>query len=103
MDEPAPDAPHDDARHELTPRQADTFVVAWTSFLAACLGTMLLFAWIDPVQLADVAELPLPSNRMTGYAVGFFFLWVICLLAAALCAWLLRTQHVHPAPQTDRQ
>lgn len=89
--EPGHDA--DEDRHELTRRQADLFIVGWVSFLAASLGTMLLFAWVDPQALAEIAEPPLQIDRMAGYALGFFFLWLLCVVSAALCAWMIRTQH----------
>ncbi len=103
MDESATDRDAEEAnQHELTPRQADAFVVGWTSFLAACLGTMLLFAWVDPALLTEVAEPPLPMSRMAGYALGFFFLWAICLLSGGLCAYLIRTQHEPESGDTDK-
>ena len=89
--EPGHDA--DEDRHELTRSQADLFIVGWVSFLAASLGTMLLFAWVDPQALAEIAEPPLQIDRMAGYALGFFFLWLLCVVSAALCAWMIRTQH----------
>jgi hypothetical protein len=33
---------------------------------------------------------------MTGYALGFFFLWVVAAAAAALTVYLIRTRHGHP-------
>lgn len=102
MDEPATDSDTNEEQRELTPRQADAFVVGWTSFLAASLGTMLLFAWVDPLMLAEVAEPPVSMSRMTGYALGFFFLWVLCLISSALCVYLVRTQHERTPHDTDR-
>jgi membrane protein insertase Oxa1/YidC/SpoIIIJ len=84
------DAGPDDAvdRHELTPCQRKVAIVGWSSFLVASVATMLFFAWIDPASLADVADAPLPTDRMTGYAVGFFFFWAISAAAAALAMYL---------------
>jgi len=31
------------------------------------------------------------TNRMAGYAVGFFFFWAICTLSSALTLYLVRT------------
>ncbi|MGD2168095.1 MAG: hypothetical protein PVF63_08310 [Gammaproteobacteria bacterium] len=102
MDEPSQDADRIGNTHELTPRQADFFVIGWASFLAACFGTMLLFAFVDPLMLAEVTEPPLPVSRMTGYALGFFFLWALCLISGALCVYLVRTRHEQSRPQTDQ-
>jgi len=96
------EAQPNEERHELTSRQADFFVIGWTSFLAASLGTMLLFAWVDPEALAEIAEPPLPLDRMGGYALGFFFLWMLCLLSAGLCVYLLRTRTGHKRTSSDR-
>jgi hypothetical protein len=101
MDDAGDDPEFESRQHELTPFQADAFVVGWISFLSASLGTMLLFAWVDPLLLAEVAEPPLPMSRMTGYAVGFFFLWAICLMSCGLCAYLIRTRH-EAASREDR-
>jgi len=101
MDEPAADREdYDEESHELTRRQADVFVIGWASFLAACFGTMVLFAWVDPLMLSEAAGAPI--SRMTGYAIGFFFLWMICLLSGALCAYLIRTRHEQTINDTDK-
>ena len=103
MDGPAEPQDRDDdgpdVTHELNRRQRDIFVVGWCSFLTAAAGSMLLFAWIDPMDLAYATELPLPMDRMTGYAVGFFFLWALTAVSAALTVYLIRTRHGHPPPQ----
>ena len=101
MDEPLTDREdRDEEHHELTPGQADAFVVGWTSFLAACVGTMLLFAFVDPLDFIETNGLPI--GRMTGYAIGFFFLWMISLLSGGLCAYLLRTQHERTPDDTEQ-
>jgi hypothetical protein len=76
----------------------DCLVVGWSSFLISAVGTMLLFAWVDPADLADVMEPPLPIDRMTGYAIGFFFLWVLTAAAAAMSVYMIRTRTGHPRP-----
>jgi hypothetical protein len=102
MPDEAPRDLHDeaDAPHELTRRQRDVFVIGWCSFLTAAVGTMLLFAWVDPLTLADVTEPPLRVGRMTGYAIGFFFLWFLAAVSAALTVYLIRTRHGHPPPES---
>ena len=103
MEEQPADSERDEERRELTTRQADTLIVGWVSFLAASLGTMLLFAWVDPLALVEIAEPPLPLDRMGGYALGFFFLWLLCVLSAGLCAYLIRTQRRQPGTDSDNQ
>lgn len=74
----------------------DVAVVTWSSFLVACIATMLFFALIDPDYLIDVLNHPrwLPS-RMAGYALGFFFFWFISAGAASLTAYMLDTSREH--------
>ena len=56
--------------------------ILWPSFLFAGLGTVFLFALLDPVDLAFVG--PLELGRTSGYTIGFFFFWAI----AAGSSWL---------------
>lgn len=86
----------DEASHDLTARQRDFAVAGWCSFLVAAVGTMSFFALIDPMALVDVTEPPIPVDRMTGYAIGFFFLWTLTAGAAALTLYLTRTSHAEP-------
>lgn len=91
-----PDDAPDLAAHELTARQRDLAVAGWCSFLVAAVGSTVFFAFIDPMTLVDVTEPPLPVDRMTGYAIGFFFLWALTGAAAALTLYLTRTSHAEP-------
>ena len=59
---------------------------------------MFFFAWIDPLALGEVTELPLPPDRMAGYAIGFFFFWLLAAASATLTVYLIRTRHGHPPP-----
>ncbi len=86
----------DGERHELSRRQRDVAVIGWSSFLVASVGTMFFFAFIDPLALAEIAESPLEISRMTGYALGFFFIWIFCAASATLTVYLIRTRHGHP-------
>ena len=78
-------------------RQAIAIVV-WISFLNAAIGTMLFFALFDPVELSGIFDEDLDIGREAGYAVGFFFFWVLSALASAVTAWLVRT-----APKRDKK
>lgn len=82
----------------------DVAVIVWTSFLVASVGTMIFFAFIDPQALIDVLNHPrwLPS-RMTGYALGFFFFWLVAASAASLVAYMLDTSHEHFADHPAEQ
>jgi hypothetical protein len=89
----------DSETHDLSSRQRDVAVAGWCSFLVAAAGTMVFFAFIDPMTLVDVTEPPLRVERMTGYAIGFFFLWALTGAAAALTLYLTRTSHAEPPRQ----
>ncbi len=73
-------------------------VVIWISFLVAAIGTMLFFAVFDPAALATAIDENLEINREAGYAVGFFFFWILTAASAAVTAWLVRT-----APKRNRK
>ena len=85
--------------HELSRPQRDAAVAGWSSFLCAAFGSMVLFAFVDPMTLVEVTEPPLPVERMTGYAIGFFFIWILTAASAALTLYLLRTSHAEPPPR----
>lgn len=69
--------------------------VLWSSFLAACLATMLFFAIVDPGFLHDPALEPdVESTRMSGYGIGFFFFWFVAIVASAVSVYLIRTSHL---------
>lgn len=76
-------------------RQAIAIVV-WISFLSAAIGTMVFFALFDPEDLSGLFDEDLDIGRDAGYAVGFFFFWVLTAICSAVTAWLVRT-----APKRD--
>lgn len=70
----------------------DMAVTLWPSFLAASVATMFFFAFFDPTVFGEGAVPPRwLTNRMAGYAIGFFFFWAICTLSSALTLYLVRT------------
>lgn len=72
--------------------------VIWISFLTAAIATMLFFAVFDPVELLSVIDPEFDIGRQAGYAIGFFFFWLISAACSAVTAWLVRT-----APKRDAQ
>lgn len=83
------------ARQWSRNRQAVAIVV-WISFLTAAVATMLFFALFDPVDLGMLFDEDLEIGRQAGYAIGFFFFWVVSAACSAITAWLVRT-----APKRD--
>ena len=65
--------------------------VGWISFLVGGFATMLFFAFVDPAQFEFVEGESLEATRMTGYALGFFFFWLIAGMAGFSVAYLIRS------------
>jgi hypothetical protein len=81
-------APPAEPGHDLGARSRALGVIAWSAFLAAALATMLCFAFLDPRAVAAGETPGWWTDRLHVYAVGFFFFWLIGVVAAALC-WQL--------------
>lgn len=71
--------------------------ILWPSFFAACVATMLFFAFIDPLQLRDITFPDLQISRTTGYTIGFFLFWA-ATAASSLFTWIL----LRPGSRFDR-
>ena len=79
----------------------DVAIVLWPAFIAASFATLVSFAFIDPVLIGN-DDYPPPAfgTRMGGYAVGFFFFWLICNVSSLVTLYLVRTAHPE-LPETD--
>ncbi len=64
--------------------------VLWSAFLAAAVATMLCFAFVDPDALSGGDPPYWWTSRLRVYAIGFFFFWLVGLLAAGLSWYLAR-------------
>lgn len=65
-------------------------VTLWTSFLAACLETVVFFAYFDPMVLGGDETTPTwLALRPAAYAAGFFFFWVFTFVGSVLTAYML--------------
>jgi hypothetical protein len=62
--------------------------VVWPSFFAAGVATMVFFAIVDPLELADITWPHLTISRQLGYTLGFFGFWS-CTFASSLFSTLL--------------
>jgi hypothetical protein len=88
-----PDEQQPDMTRAWSRLRQDVGALLWCSFLAACVATFLFFAYFDPMLLTDDAHPPVwLADRMTGYAVGFFFFWLVCAVSALLTVWLVDTR-----------
>ena len=64
--------------------------IVWSAFLAAAVATVLAFAFVDPPLIGLATSPPIEFSRMTGYAIGFFYLWTVSVIAATLAVYLIR-------------
>lgn len=71
-------------------------VLTWISFLSASVGTMLVFAFIDPLVLVDELGVDFLNSSNGGYAVGFFFLWIYTWISGWLVLRLIRRKRNWP-------
>lgn len=89
-DTKSPNTTATEAAPDLGARARALAVIGWSAFLAAALATMLCFAFIDPLALSAGETPPWWSTRLHVYAAGFFFFWLVGVVAAALCWQLSR-------------
>jgi len=62
--------------------------ILWPSFLLAGVGSAVVFAFIDPLDVAIFGYLR--PDRQWLYALGFFLFWAVAASASAL------TQFIQP-------
>jgi len=61
--------------------------IAWPAFLAACLLELLVFAFVDPMEL-QWSGYTLGWSRQTVYSASFFAFWLVSMGACALTTLL---------------
>ena len=62
--------------------------ILWPSFFAAGVSTMVLFAFVDPIDLAAISFPGLEISRQGGYTVAFLGFW-LGFASACTFTWLL--------------
>jgi hypothetical protein len=72
-------------------------VLSWISFLTACVFSILLFAFVDPLALVDAVNADFIDGQNAGYALGFFFLWANGWVAGWYAMRLIRRKRRGPA------
>ena len=72
-------------------RKRDIGTVIWIAFLAACAGTFVIFAVLDPEALNDAWVLPWEMGSRLAYSLGFLFLFCVSLIASTLTVFMIRT------------
>lgn len=66
--------------------------IFWPAFLVASVLTIMVFAMVDPLELAVVHEW-LGSSRMAGYSLGFLMFWICCTLSSACTLYFHHTMN----------
>ncbi|MCF6264332.1 MAG: hypothetical protein L3J24_12200 [Xanthomonadales bacterium] len=69
----------------------DIGIALWVSFLGASLGSLVIFGLLDPQAMTGAWTEKWDMGREWGYTLGFAFLWVVCIVTAALTLYLVRT------------
>lgn len=75
--------------------QRDIGVIVWVAFLAASVGTFILFALVDPSEVQSAWMEDWDIGRKLAYSLGFLFLFTICLLCSWLTAFMIRSGPAH--------
>jgi len=74
--------------------------VAWCSFLAAAVGTMICFGLVDPQAVRWEDAPSWWTGRVRIYSLGFFLFWIIAAASSTLTYMLMRG-NTDPAARPD--
>jgi hypothetical protein len=85
---------------ELSPRGRAIAAVAWCSFLAASVGTMICFGLVDPEAVRWEEAPSWWTGRIRIYSLGFFLFWIIAAGSSTLTYMLMRG-NTDPAARPD--
>ncbi len=86
--------------HPPRPLAQRVGAIAWPSFFAAGVATMVFFAFVDPLALRDMTFPSLHVSRELGYTLGFFAFW-LATASSSLFTWILlrpSSRFNHPLP-----
>lgn len=76
-------------RHSRDRRLACIGAVAWPSFFAAAVASLVFFAVVDPSELAEITWPHWIISRKFGYSIGFFMFWACTFSSSAFSVLLL--------------
>jgi hypothetical protein len=74
--------------HPPRPMAQRIGAIAWPSFFAAGVATMIFFAFVDPLSLRDISLPHWDITREAGYTIAFFLFWS-ATAASSLFTWIL--------------
>lgn len=72
-------------------RQRDWAVVFWIAFLSASAGAFVLFGLVNPIDMVSAWADQYDIGVRLAYGLAFAFLYLVCLLAASLTMFMIRT------------
>ncbi len=84
--------------HPPRPLAQKVGAVLWPSFFAACVATMVFFAFVDPLQLRDITFPGVEISREAGYSIAFFMFW-LATAGSSLFTWIL----LRPSSRFNKQ
>ncbi|MGY0505818.1 hypothetical protein [Luteimonas sp. e5] len=74
--------------HPPRPLSQRIGAILWPSFFAACVATLVFFAFVDPLTLRDMTFPDMEISRAMGYSIGFFMFW-LATASSSLFTWIL--------------
>jgi hypothetical protein len=83
------------------PRSARIGAIVWPSFFAAGIATMVFFAIVDPIELAEMTWPHASVSREAGYTICFFMFWACTFASSWFTALLCRPPDDDPPPRTE--
>lgn len=66
--------------------------IVWPAFLAAAIMELVVFAFVDPLDVHWLGS-PLEWSRSAIYTVAFFAFWAVSLLGGLMTVMLGRSAH----------
>lgn len=75
-------------RHAPRPLVQRLGAILWPSFFGAAVATMVLFAFVDPIELAAISFPEIEISRQAGYTIAFLGFWA-GFGSACTFTWLL--------------
>lgn len=77
-----------DFDHPPRPLAQRLGAILWPSFFAAGVSTMVLFAFVDPIELAAISFPDIEISRQAGHTITFLCFWA-GYASACTFTWLL--------------
>jgi hypothetical protein len=63
--------------------------IAWPSFLIASVLEMLVFAFVDPLEMSTISSM-VNESRELAYTAFFFVFWAVIAVACAITLQLMQ-------------